>query len=89
MNFIPSFTRYLAAKKGVDDRALNRNVWDTFCQSLPHATQEMPLRVLEVGAGIGTMIERLIEHGTLTHAIYTAIDADANNNAELNRRVRK
>ena len=89
MNFTPSFTRYLAAKKSVDDRALNRNVWDAFCRALPHATPATPLRILEVGAGIGTMIERLVERGALTHAIYTAIDADADNIAELNRRVSK
>src|SRR5512145_79664 len=39
---------------------------------------EIP-RILEVGAGIGTMLERLLERGVLTHAHYTAIDAEEQN----------
>ncbi len=82
-----SFTRYLSAKKTIDDRALNRNVLDAFMQALPNATPESPVRVLEIGAGIGTMIERLLTHDVLSHATYTAIDADAANIVELNRRL--
>ncbi len=82
-----SFTRYLSAKKTVDDRALNRNVFDAFRQALPAATPDSPLRVLEVGAGIGTMIERLLAHDVLGCATYTAIDADSSNIAELNGRL--
>jgi 2-polyprenyl-3-methyl-5-hydroxy-6-metoxy-1,4-benzoquinol methylase len=87
MNSEPSFTRYLAAKKTVDDRALNCNVWDALCRALPAQSRDAPLRVIEVGAGIGTMIERLIARDVLMHARYTAIDLDAANIAELNRRV--
>ncbi len=82
-----SFIRYLSAKKSVDDRALNRNVLDAFVQALPAATPESPLRMLEVGAGIGTMIERLLTHDVLGHVNYAAIDADALNIAELSRRL--
>jgi len=82
-----SFTRYLAAKKTVDDRALNAHVWETLVRSLPHVTAECPLRVLEVGAGIGTMVERLTERGVLTHAAYTAVDDQAENIAEARRRL--
>lgn len=77
-----SFTRYLAAKKTVDDRALNQHVWQTLVQSLPTATQQAPYRVLEIAAGTGTMVERLVERGLLTHAIYTAIDMDPANIAQ-------
>ena len=86
MDFEPSFVRYLAAKQTVDDRALNRVVWDTLGKALPAQTAARPLRVLEVGAGIGTMIERLVRREVLRHVVYTAIDADANNIAELKRR---
>jgi SAM-dependent methyltransferase len=72
-----SFTQYLAAKKSVDDRALNRHVWQSLVRAIPDAVPENPLRVLEVGAGIGTMLERLLDWGLLTHAAYTAIDADS------------
>jgi hypothetical protein len=69
-----SLTRYLAAKKSVDDRALNWQVWQHLVAALPRATPQQPLRILEVGAGIGSMVERLLAGDVLTHAAYTAID---------------
>ncbi len=56
-----SFIRYLAAKKSVDDRALNRHVWETLKSSLAAQVAETPVRILEIGAGIGTMVERLLD----------------------------
>lgn len=76
------FTRYLSAKKSVDDRALNQPVWECLKMALDKRPSEPPLQVLEIGAGIGTMIERSVERGLLTKAHYTAIDAD-NTNIEL------
>jgi hypothetical protein len=74
-----SFQRYLAAKKSVDDRALNRHVWQTLASNLPAASPERPLRVLEIGAGIGTMAERLWDWGLLGSGAYTGIDAQSEN----------
>lgn len=74
-----SFPAYLAAKKSVDDRALNRHVWQNLVNALPSATPETPLRVLDVGAGTGVMLERMLEWKLLTDASYTAIDADPGN----------
>src|SRR5262245_10469823 len=71
-----SFARYLTAKKSVDDRALNQSVWQSLLAALPHATPEQPLQILEVGAGLGTMVERLVASPKLTHATYTAIDLE-------------
>ena len=53
-----SFTRYLAAKKSLDDRALNRHVWQCLGQALPEVASDRAVQVLEIGAGIGTMVER-------------------------------
>src|SRR5260370_37157508 len=61
-----SLIRYLAAKKSVDDRALNWQVWQRLVTALPRATPQQPLRILEVGAGIGNMVERLGAWGGLT-----------------------
>ena len=72
-----SLLRYLAAKKSVDDRALNWQVWQRLVAALPRATPQQPLRILEVGAGIGSMVERLVAGDVLTHATYTAIDHGA------------
>jgi SAM-dependent methyltransferase len=78
MNLRPddySFMRYLAAKKGVDDRSLNRHVWDRLAKAILDFRGPEPLKVLEVGCGIGTMLERLLDWGLLVHAAYTAVDA--------------
>ena len=82
-----SFMRYLAAKKSVDHRALNWQVWQRLVGALPEATPEQPLRILEIGAGLGSMVERLLAGDVLTHATYTAIDRVPALLAEAHRRV--
>lgn len=74
-----SFTHYLSAKRTVDDRAINRYVWEQLASLLPPTSRDMPLQVLEVGAGIGTMIERILEWDLLRFANYTAIDSQPEN----------
>jgi spermidine synthase len=81
--------RYLAAKKSVDDRALNWQVWQRLVAALPLATPQQPLRILEVGAGIGSMVERLVAGDLLTHATYTAIDQAPTLLAEACRHLRQ
>lgn len=82
-----SFTRYLSAKKSVDDRALNRGVLDTLIKSLPPSTSTHPLQVLEVGAGIGTMLERLLEWHVFQHVSYLGIDSEPENIAHAQQRL--
>lgn len=75
-----SFTRYLAAKKSVDDRALNQQVFTTLVTRTRAMDQSAPLGVLEIGAGIGTMIERLVEWGLFdSKAEVMAIDQEPSN----------
>ncbi len=74
MSFTYDFPRYLAAKKPVDDRALNAHVWQALHQNLPAQPH-----ILEIGAGIGTMIERLAEQQFISTATYTAIDNQPEN----------
>ena len=70
--------RYLAAKKSIDDLALNHHVWNTLQQALPYSTGSEPVKILEVGAGIGTMLERLVDRGLLTGpSSYLATDMDS------------
>ncbi len=78
-----SFPRYLAAKKSIDDRALNRSVWEALAGALPSP----PTRVLEIGAGIGTMAERVQEWGLLKEGAYTAVDVDPANIAQAQQRL--
>lgn len=71
-----SEARYLAAKRSVDDRAINKDVLARLREALA-ARGEQRVRVFEVGAGLGTMVERLLEWGVLTNAEYTLLDRDA------------
>jgi SAM-dependent methyltransferase len=66
------YARYLAAKTTVDDRALNRHVLDELRGLLP---ADAP-RVLEVGAGLGTMVARLLDWGILGAGEYILLDTD-------------
>ncbi|MFZ0242605.1 MAG: class I SAM-dependent methyltransferase [Desulfobacterales bacterium] len=83
------FTGYLAAKKKIDDRALNRGVWERLAGALPDRRAPEPLRVLEIGAGIGTMIERMAA-GPLRHrsSSYTAVDIDPECTGTARRRLK-
>ena len=72
----PEYHRYLAAKKSVDDRSLNPRVWDTLAGALPRGRA---LDVLELGAGIGQMMQRVIERGLFTDCNYTAIELEQGN----------
>jgi SAM-dependent methyltransferase len=67
------YARYLSAKRTVDDRALNRHVLDRLRGEL--AALPAP-RVLEVGAGLGTMVARLVEGGLIARGEYVLLDVD-------------
>jgi SAM-dependent methyltransferase len=76
------FPHYLSAKKTVDDRALNAHVGQILRRHLPSQPT-----ILEIGAGIGTMVERLVEQQFVSSAIYTAIDNQAENIASAQQRL--
>ena len=66
------YARYLAAKTTVDDRALNRHVLAELRRLVPAGTPQ----VLEVGAGLGTMVARLMDSGAVGAGEYILLDAD-------------
>jgi hypothetical protein len=66
------YGRYLAAKTSVDDRALNRHVLAELRRLMPAGAA----RVLEVGAGLGTMVARLMDWGVVDSGEYILLDAD-------------
>jgi hypothetical protein len=70
-----SFPRYLLAKQSVDERALNRHVYESLAAGLP----EQRLHIIEVGAGIGTMLARLLRWGLFAQADYVLVDEMAEN----------
>ncbi len=66
------YARYLASKTTVDDRALNRHVLAELRRLMPAGAP----RVLEVGAGLGTMVARLVDWGAVGTGEYILLDAD-------------
>jgi hypothetical protein len=73
MNF--SFPHYLLSKQSVDDRALNKDVLSALRENLPGG----PIRMIEVGAGIGTMLRRLVRWDVIRHCEYVLVDEMAEN----------
>src|SRR5689334_2517758 len=66
-----SFPHYLLSKETVDDRALNKDVLNALRAHLP----SQPVSVIEVGAGIGTMLKRLVQWDIFCAGEYVLVDA--------------
>lgn len=69
-----TYIRYLAAKQSVDDRALNRGVYQALAQTLGPRRDAGTLSFLEMGCGLGAMVERLWDGGLFARADYTGVD---------------
>jgi SAM-dependent methyltransferase len=87
MDFAHNFIRYLEAKKAIDDRSLNRHVWSTMAEGVCRIQEQRDVAILEVGCGIGTMVERMIDAGLLTRAFYTALDVQPDCITEADTRL--
>ena len=70
-----SFPHYLLSKQTVDDRALNKDVVNALRIHMPPE----PLSIIEVGAGIGTMLKRLVEWHVVCAGEYVLVDEMAEN----------
>jgi len=66
-----SFPHYLLSKQTVDDRALNKDVLNALRVNL----LQQPVTLIEVGAGIGTMLKRLIQWDIFCTGNYILVDA--------------
>lgn len=55
-------TAYLEAKRSIDDRSINRAVWDRMVEIAARVPGDQ-LRIAEIGAGTGTMIDRMRDWG--------------------------
>jgi ubiquinone/menaquinone biosynthesis C-methylase UbiE len=68
-----SFADYLAAKFALDERSLNREVRGAFLEGL----QRLPhIECLDVGAGTGATLRRLLQSGLSTPLSVTLLDRD-------------
>ena len=82
------FIDYLVAKKTVDDRSLNRNVWGRLQRALADHEAQEQLRMLEFGSGIGTMIERMAAGPLMQRSsLYTAVDINPDCTRAARRRL--
>jgi len=73
---LTDFPRYLRAKKTVDDRSLNRWVYQQLTAALAASPESEPLALLEIGCGLGTMVARLWDWGLAPRVRYVALDRD-------------
>lgn len=80
-------TAYLTAKRTVDDRSLNRRVLNSFSAALAERDQE-EVRIVEIGAGTGTMPVRLAQWGVLPDRVtYRAVERRPDHVAAARERV--
>jgi len=84
---------YLTAKRSVDDRALNRRVLERFAGELAARVERRGdgnevIRILEVGAGTGTMVARLAAWNLLPDRVtYRAVDTNTESLAVAREQV--
>src|SRR5258708_25659341 len=69
------YTQYLNSKATVDDRALNKDVFEGGRREIGrHGSRECTL--VELGGGLGTMVARLIRWNLVERARYILVDVD-------------
>lgn len=80
-------TAYLEAKRSIDDRSLDRRIWDRFVESTVALAERLdrPIRIAEIGAGTGTMIDRLREWGAFDRISAVQSEGMCYDAWELNR----
>ncbi|MCJ7676785.1 MAG: hypothetical protein MUO35_03580, partial [Anaerolineales bacterium] len=59
----------------VDNRSLNAHVWQALGDEVGDQAADERVRVIELGSGIGTMVERLLDGQLLRRFDYTGIEA--------------
>jgi len=84
---------YLEAKRTIDDRSINPTVWQQMLRAVAEREGDL-LQIAEIGAGTGTMIDRLREWGMFDPAIlrgrrvqYDGWEINADTAALLQKRV--
>ncbi len=70
------YPEYLAIKQAIDDRSLNQSVWQAMAAWLKPQAVNPEFRILEIGAGTGAMILRLLDAGLLGHCQYFAVELE-------------
>jgi hypothetical protein len=79
--------RYLSSKKSVDDRSLNRRVWEAMAARLTAEPHDRPFSIVEIAAGIGTMVQRMGDWDLVRRADITLVEPNCAYLAESRRRI--
>ena len=74
-----SFLTYLQAKQEIDDRSLNRRVWEKLVGLVSQFPPEEPPHILELGAGYGAMSARILAEGQISSGRVTLVDLSQKN----------
>ncbi|HHP7237249.1 class I SAM-dependent methyltransferase [Longibacter sp.] len=85
-----SYPRYLEAKRSVDERARHPKVWTTFLEAAAEialANPGRPLRVLEIGAGVGDLAIKILNELDAESVNYTVLDVNADNLDRARERI--
>jgi hypothetical protein len=69
------YTQYLSSKTTVDDRAINKDVFERVRREL-RARGAQECAITELGGGVGTMVARLIGWNLVDRARYRLLDVD-------------
>ena len=70
------YQRYLLSKRSIEGRCLNAQVWSALIAHLA-GLQDRPVRILELGGGVGSIALRLLKSPPVATAQYTFVDASA------------
>ncbi len=81
------FVEYLHAKRSVDDRSLHPRVWAAFLREAGALRSRGPLEIAELGAGIGTMCERVFRALGAEGLRYHLVDENPGLLEEAARRI--
>lgn len=80
------YQRYLLSKRSIEGRCLNAQVWSALIGHLA-GLQDQPVRILELGGGVGSMALRLLNSPPVATAHYTIVDASADSLAVARKEI--
>ena len=81
------FIEYLEAKRSVDDRSLHPRVWAAFLREAEELRSRGTLEIAELGAGIGTMCQRVFSALGAAGLVYHLVDENPGLLEEAARRI--
>ncbi|MEZ4698684.1 MAG: hypothetical protein R2834_00015 [Rhodothermales bacterium] len=82
------YSAFLLAKRAIDARSYNAGVWEAAARHLAPRGPHRPVRVLELGAGVGGMLERILACCNMPLLHYEVVDLEPSHGEALRAEVR-